>query len=61
VAFNFVAKVSEVYKQLANTTYNGFPVMNSKGQPIGIIERDTLVVVLGKHCWYRNAKKDIEK
>lgn len=53
IFFNFIAKVEQVYYQLANTSYNGFPVVNSAGQPIGIIERDTLITMLAKYCWYK--------
>lgn len=57
ISFNFIAPLEQVYYQLVNTPFNGFPVTNSAGQPIGIIERDTLIALIQKHCWY--SKPDI--
>ena len=57
-SFNFIERVENVYYQLSNTEFNGFPVLNPKGQPIGIIERDTLVVLLGKQAWYKIGNSD---
>ncbi|CDW84851.1 h(+) cl(-) exchange transporter 7-like [Stylonychia lemnae] len=54
VSFHFVAKVGDVYFQLHNTKYSGFPVMNSRNQPIGIIERDTLITLIQKNAWYED-------
>lgn len=50
--FQFVAKITDIYYQLENTTFNGFPVLNSSGRPIGIIERDILITLIERHCWY---------
>jgi Voltage gated chloride channel/CBS domain len=52
IFFHFLATVEQVFYQLQNTPFNGFPVTNSAGQPIGIIERDTLITLIQKHCWY---------
>ncbi len=51
-SFNFIAKVKDIYYQLENTTHNGFAVLNSGNRPVGIIERDTLITLIQKECWY---------
>jgi hypothetical protein len=52
--FNFIEKVGNIYFQLQNTPYNGFPVFNSKRRPIGIIERDVLITLIKKEVWYHS-------
>lgn len=46
--FPFLVKVGDVAHQLKNTKYSGFPVLNDRSQPIGIIERDTLITLIEK-------------
>lgn len=58
IHFQFVASVEQIYYQLSNTCFNGFPVVNSGGQPIGIVERDTLVELIKKKAWYDNSIKN---
>ena len=52
VFFNFLAQVEHVFFQLSTSKLNGFPVVNSAGQPIGIIERDSLIQLIKKRAWY---------
>ena len=52
ITFPFIAKVHEVYRWLENTEHSGFPVLNSGGRPIGIIERDALIVMIEHKAWY---------
>lgn len=52
--FPFLVKVGDVAHQLKNTKYNGFPVLNDRSQPIGIIERDTLIALIEKKAWYEH-------
>lgn len=52
VHFNFIAVVGEVFYQLETTTHSGFPVTNETGRPVGIIERDVLITLIEKQCWY---------
>ena len=52
-SFNFIAPVHEVYRYLENTEHSGFPVLNGQGRPIGIVERDALIVMLKHRVWYR--------
>ena len=46
---------------------NGFPVVNSKEKLKGLINRDTLIVLISKKCWYdaekarRDRNEEIEK
>ena len=46
--FPFLVKVGDVFFQLKNTKYNGFPVLNDRSQPIGIVERDSLILLIEK-------------
>ena len=48
----FVCKVEQVWQFLKETSFNGFPVINSAGIPTGIIERDALITLLEKKAWY---------
>lgn len=50
--FPFIAKVGDIYQQLERTSYNGFPVLNSAGRPVGIIERDILITMIEHKAWY---------
>ena len=52
VTFNFIIKVSQAYDILERTTHSGFPVLNSFGRPIGIIERDILITMIEYQAWY---------
>lgn len=52
IHFNFIATVEQVYYQLDHSKFSGFPVVNSTGQVIGIIERDSLIALIEKHAWY---------
>lgn len=52
IFFNFFAQVEHVFFQLSSSKFNGFPVVNSAGQPIGIIERDALIQLIKKRAWY---------
>ena len=49
---HFLAKVKDVYYQLENTTFNGFPVVNTNNICIGLIERDVLITLIEKSAWY---------
>lgn len=49
---NFVCKIKDVYYQLENTTFQGFPVINSNLTFIGMIERDVLITLIEKRAWY---------
>jgi hypothetical protein len=51
-SFHFIARVDEIYRYLENTTHSGFPVLNSGGRPVGIIERDSLIALLKHKFWY---------
>jgi chloride channel 7 len=53
ISFNFIVPVHEVYRFLENTEYNGFPVLNGSLRPVGIIERDALIVMIKHKVWYR--------
>ena len=53
ISFNFIAPVHEIYRYLENTEHSGFPVLNGQGRPIGIVERDALIVMLRHKVWYR--------
>ena len=48
----FIVKVERAYADLERTSHNGFPVLNSQGRPIGIIERDVLITMIDKKAWY---------
>jgi CBS domain-containing protein len=52
----FVTTVEQVWHYLKNSKYNGYPVVNSDGQPIGIIDRDALVTLIEKKGWYRSSQ-----
>jgi chloride channel 7 len=52
-SFNFISPVHELYRYLENTEHCGFPVLNGQGRPIGIVERDALIVLLKHKVWYR--------
>lgn len=52
VTFNFIVRVSQAYEILERTTHSGFPVLNSFGRPIGIIERDVLITMIEYQAWY---------
>eukprot|EP00347_Sterkiella_histriomuscorum_P015757 403355796 len=52
--FPFLVKVGDVFFQLKNTKYNGFPVLNDRSQPIGIVERDSLILLIEKQAWYEH-------
>ena len=53
ISFNFISPVHELYRYLENTEHCGFPVLNGQGRPIGIVERDALIVLLKHKVWYR--------
>ena len=44
--FPFIVKVERVFQELEKHSYNGFPVLNNAGRPIGIIERDVLITII---------------
>jgi len=50
--FHFIVKVRDVFYQLANTSFNGFPVVNSYGRVVGIAERDVLITLIQHKAWY---------
>lgn len=50
--FPFIVKVDQVFKELERNNYNGFPVLNSYGRPIGIIERDVAITIIENKAWY---------
>jgi hypothetical protein len=37
---------------LENTDHSAFPVINSCGRPIGLIERDAIIAMIKNKCWY---------
>lgn len=51
-SFHFLPTVKEVYYALISTPYNGFPVINGTQRLIGLVERDVLITLLEKKCWY---------
>ena len=51
-SFSFIVKVEKIYQELERNSYNGFPVVNSFGRPIGIIERDVLITMIENKAWY---------
>jgi hypothetical protein len=53
IHFSFLASVEQVLYQLESTPYNGFPVVNSRSQPIGIVERDVLITLIRSEAWYQ--------
>ena len=57
ICFNFIAPVHELYRYLENTEHSGFPVLNGHGRPIGIVERDALIVMLKHKVWYRKDER----
>lgn len=64
--FPFLVRVQDVFQQLKNTKFNGFPVLNDRNQPVGIIERDLLITLIEKKAWYehidvRRMTQDFEK
>jgi len=48
LCMHFIAKISDVFYKLENTTCNGFPVVNSYNILIGIIDRDSLIALIEK-------------
>jgi hypothetical protein len=38
---------------LENTDHSAFPVLNGKGRPIGLIERDAMISMIENNCWYQ--------
>jgi Voltage gated chloride channel/CBS domain len=52
VSMNSIIKVQEAYDKIKDNTYNGFPVVNGRGEPIGIIERDVLITIIQQKAWY---------
>jgi Mg/Co/Ni transporter MgtE len=52
ICFDFLPELLDISCQLQNTKFNGFPVLNGKRQLIGIIERDLLIALIKKECWY---------
>ena len=54
ISFPFIARVGDIFFQLKNTKHNGFPVLNDKGQAVGIIERDCLITLIEKEAWYEH-------
>ena len=58
ISFKFIAPVHEVYRYLENTEHSGFPVVNSAGRPVGIIERDALIAMIRHKVWYKSLKSD---
>jgi hypothetical protein len=55
-SLQFVTTVAQVWHYIKNSTHNGFPVLNSAGIPIGIIERDALVAMIENKAWYCSKK-----
>lgn len=52
ITFPFIVKVEQAYQELEKNNYNGFPVVNSQGRPVGIIERDVLITMIEHKAWY---------
>lgn len=61
ISFQFIVKVQEVYRYLENTEHSGFPVVNSSGRPVGIIERDALIAMIEHKVWYRRKSGESPK
>ena len=57
----FIVKVEKAYKELECTNYNGFPVLNNAGRPIGIIERDVLIAMIEEKAWYQRPSRESGK
>jgi predicted transcriptional regulator len=51
-SFSPIETVENILGALENTVYNGFPVVNSKGRLIGLINRNTLITLVNKCCFY---------
>lgn len=47
-----IETVENILGALENTVFNGFPVINSKNRLIGIINRNTLITLVDKLCFY---------
>lgn len=50
--FKAVETVEHILDALENTVFNGFPVINSKNRLIGLINRNTLITLVDKCCFY---------
>ena len=57
----FIVKVEQAFKDLECTNYNGFPVLNNAGRPIGIIERDVLIAMIEEKAWYQRPSRESGK
>lgn len=53
----FIVKVGEAYAELERASFNGFPVLNSYGRPVGIIERDVLITMIERKAWYQRQSR----
>ena len=51
VALRSVDTVKRIYDAL-KTNHHGFPIMNMKGQVIGLIPKNYLVVIISKRVYY---------
>mmetsp|Transcript_6745 Transcript_6745/g.10224 ORF Transcript_6745/g.10224 Transcript_6745/m.10224 type:complete len:269 (-) Transcript_6745:36-842(-) len=51
VQFREVERVGLIYDILAETTHNGFPVVNEDGKFVGFILRSQLITILRKHAF----------
>lgn len=54
---HFKAEVSKIGEYLKETSYNGFPVVNTQGSLVGMINRDYLHVLLKNRCWASDVRK----
>jgi hypothetical protein len=51
-SLHFIVKVETAYQELERASFNGYPVLNSYGRPVGIIERDVLITMIERKAWY---------
>jgi len=55
-----VDKVQNILVAVQTSSFHGFPVMNSKDKPVGIISKNTLITLIEYNCWY-DLQKEIRK
>jgi chloride channel 7 len=55
VTLDCVSSMKDITRHLKYTTHNGFPVINSQGNLVGLIARNTLMALISKKCWYNHS------
>jgi predicted transcriptional regulator len=61
VTLNCVETIANIEEAITKTNHHGFPVLNTKGDCIGLIPRNYIIVLITKNWFYQKDSDNINE